>query len=71
LGFPRLGRYGTALLFGIMHGNLAAVIPLAFVGWVLAMLYERSGNILAPIVAHVVFNLAPFVLLGLGVEVEV
>ena len=31
-------------------------------------LYVRTGNLLAPITAHLVFNLLPFVLLALGVD---
>lgn len=68
LGWPRLALWSTALLFGAIHLNLAAFLPLSLFGATLAWLYTRTGNLLAPITAHAVFNLAPFVLLALGVE---
>ncbi len=65
----RVGAFaGTALLFGAIHGNAAAFLPLTLFGAALAWLYERTGNLLAPMVAHAVFNLAPFVLLSLGIR---
>jgi membrane protease YdiL (CAAX protease family) len=66
LGWRKSAYLGTALLFGLIHGNTAAFLPLTLFGLVLAWLYERTGNLLAPVVAHAVFNLAPFVLLALG-----
>lgn len=66
LGWRKSAYLGTALLFGLIHGNTAAFVPLTLFGLVLAWLYERTGNLLAPVVAHAVFNLAPFVLLALG-----
>lgn len=59
--------YGVASLgFGIVHGNLAALLPLAVFGGFLAWLYVRTGNLLAPITAHFLFNLVPFALLVTG-----
>lgn len=68
LGWRRAAFAGTAVLFGAIHGNAAAFLPLTLFGAALAWLYERTGNLLAPITAHVVFNLAPFVLLALGIR---
>jgi membrane protease YdiL (CAAX protease family) len=68
LGWPRAALWGQALLFGAIHANAAAFLPLTLFGATLAWLYVRTGNLLAPIVAHAVFNLAPFVLLAAGVE---
>lgn len=68
LGWRRAAFAGTALLFGAIHGNAAAFLPLTLFGASLAWLYERTGNLLAPITAHAVFNLAPFVLLSLGIQ---
>ncbi len=58
---PRFGR-GPALavsgvLFGLLHANWAGFLPLALLGAVLALAYERSGDIRVPIVAHALFNL--------------
>jgi membrane protease YdiL (CAAX protease family) len=68
LGKPRLAFWGTAVLFGAMHGNLAAFVPLVFFGALLAALYLRTGNLLAPMTAHALFNLVPFLLLACGLK---
>ena len=68
LGWPRAALWGQAVLFGAIHANAAAFLPLTLFGATLAWLYVRTGNLLAPIAAHAVFNLAPFVLLAAGVE---
>jgi len=59
-----------ALLFAAMHANLASFAPLAVLGLVFALAYERSGTIAVPILAHALFNLNTLVMLlvGLGVE---
>lgn len=68
----KLGR-GPALLisgviFGVSHMNLAAFLPLALFGVILALVYEASGSIKAAIIAHAFFNLNTilFVLAGLS-----
>ncbi len=55
-GFPRLALWGTALFFAVSHANLMAFLPLAFFGVVLALLYEATDNLLAPIATHALFN---------------
>lgn len=60
----------TATLFGAMHANKAAFLPLAAFGAWLAFLRLRTGTLAAPVAAHSVFNLAPFVLLMLGVDLS-
>jgi len=59
-----------ALLFAAMHANLASFAPLAVLGLVFALAYERSGTIAVPIFAHALFNLNTIgmLLAGLGVE---
>ncbi len=52
-----------SLLWAIMHGSIAFVLPLFFVGLLLSVLYESSGNLMAPIIAHVGFNLSSFILI--------
>ena len=63
LGLPRLAFWGTAILFGLAHLNLMALIPLIFVAIMLTLLYEETDNLLAPIIAHSFFNTANFVVL--------
>lgn len=55
-GHRWVGLWATAFLFGAIHANLAAFIPLTFLAVVFTWLYERSGNLLAPIAAHSLFN---------------
>jgi len=59
-----------ALLFAAMHANLASFAPLAVLGLVFALAYERSGTIAVPIFAHALFNLNTIgmLLAGLGGE---
>lgn len=67
-GYRRLAYGLTAVLFGVIHGNAVAFVPLTLFGLVLAWLYERTDNLLAPMTAHALFNLAPFVMLALGIK---
>lgn len=55
-GYPRLAWGGTALLFALVHANAASFVALTGLALTLAWLYERTGNLLAPIMAHAVFN---------------
>jgi membrane protease YdiL (CAAX protease family) len=60
-GYPRVALWGTALIFAAVHSNLVSFLPLAFFGMALALLYEWTGNLLAPITAHALFNAANLV----------
>lgn len=51
----------TSLLFGIIHVSLVPLIPLAIFGAVLVLLYEYTGSLWTPIVAHCIFNTATLV----------
>ncbi|MDQ6631171.1 MAG: CPBP family intramembrane metalloprotease [Verrucomicrobiota bacterium] len=62
-GFPRLALWGTAFFFAAIHINLVSFVPLVFFALVLTSLYERTNNLLAPILAHSVFNTANFIML--------
>lgn len=55
-GFRRLAWWGTALLFAAVHWNAATFLPLLLFALVLTWLYERTGNLLAPVAAHALFN---------------
>jgi membrane protease YdiL (CAAX protease family) len=67
-GFPRLAMWGTAVVFALTHFNLMTFLPLVFFAVVLTVLYELTGNLLAPILSHSLFNAANFfsILLGFG-----
>jgi uncharacterized protein len=65
LGFPRLAFWGTALIFALVHFNLVSFLPLYVLALALAWIYERTGNLFAPIAAHSMFNALNFALLFL------
>lgn len=46
----------SALLFGALHEGPAAMTGTAVLGAALALLYERSGSLIAPVTAHALFN---------------
>ncbi len=58
----RLPRFAAALLAGLIFGGLhaltgvTAVPPLIFFGFVLALLYEKTGSILPCILLHMLNN---------------
>jgi len=52
----RWGILVTSLIFGSLHFDFIRMIPLAFGGMWLNWLYEKSGSLYAPIVAHSVWN---------------
>lgn len=60
-GFPKLALFGTSIFFALVHLNLVTFAPLIVLALVLTLLYEKTGNLLAPITAHAVFNLLNFV----------
>ncbi|HZL43782.1 MAG TPA: CPBP family intramembrane glutamic endopeptidase [Verrucomicrobiae bacterium] len=59
-GFPQLAFWGTSILFGAIHFNVATLLPLIVLSLMLTWLYERAGNLLAPITAHIFFNALNF-----------
>jgi membrane protease YdiL (CAAX protease family) len=64
-GFPRVALWGTALLFSATHHNAATFLPLALLAVALALLYEKTNSLLAPIAAHSLFNAMNFLVLYL------
>ena len=62
-GYPRLALWGTSGVFAVMHANELTLLPLLIFALVLVHLYETFGNLLAPIVAHSLFNTANFLIL--------
>lgn len=52
-----LAILATAVIFGMMHGRTPHYIPaLIVLGVILGYVYERRGNLAAPIVLHILFN---------------
>lgn len=59
-GYPRTAFWGIALLFAATHMNLLVFLPLVFFAVVLNLLYERTGSLTGPVIAHAAFNAANF-----------
>jgi len=53
----------SALLFGLVHGDAVFFPYIALLGFVNAMLYERTGNLIAPMIVHATNNTLPIVFL--------
>jgi uncharacterized protein len=70
LGYPRVALWGTSILFAVLHFNEPTFVPLLAFGLVLTRLYEGFGNLLAPMVAHSLFNAANFAILMFGDEFD-
>ncbi|MEW6306936.1 MAG: type II CAAX endopeptidase family protein [Verrucomicrobiota bacterium] len=59
-GRPQLALWVTSLAFAAIHGNAMSFVSLAVLGMVLIALYEKTNNLLVPIVTHSLFNLINF-----------
>ncbi len=56
---------GSSILFGLAHwqpGNAGALLPLAVAGAVLALVYYRTGSLVASMLTHALFNSVTVVL---------
>jgi uncharacterized protein len=52
------GMAASAALFAAIHVHPVGLLPIFFIGCVLAYLYERTGTLIAPITLHAVNNIA-------------
>jgi membrane protease YdiL (CAAX protease family) len=69
LGYPRLAWFGVSALFALIHADAAIFVPLFVFALALTWLYEKTDNLLAPIVAHGLFNAANLVVLSIAQNV--
>uniref|UniRef100_UPI00404A6D6F lysostaphin resistance A-like protein n=1 Tax=Cephaloticoccus sp. TaxID=1985742 RepID=UPI00404A6D6F len=60
---------GPGILFAALHMNLASFAPLAVLGIIFSIAYERTGSIAVPIIAHGLFNLNTVVLILSGIGI--
>lgn len=67
-GHPRAALWGTSVLFALIHANKVVFVPLLVLALLLVWLYEKTGNLLAPIVAHATFNAVNFAMFFLAEE---
>lgn len=54
---PSVAIFWSGLLFGLVHGDLYRLLPLALGGWILAYLAQRLNSLWPPIIAHATWNL--------------
>jgi len=65
---PRWVAFGvSAGLFALLHGNWMSALPLFILGLVFAVSYERTGQMVVPMLAHSLFNLNTLLLVLSGV----
>ncbi|HEX4349078.1 MAG TPA: CPBP family intramembrane glutamic endopeptidase [Verrucomicrobiae bacterium] len=55
-GWPKLGWFGVSFLFALMHVNAPTFLPLFALALALTWLCEKTDGLLAPIMAHSLFN---------------
>jgi membrane protease YdiL (CAAX protease family) len=55
-GGRRWAYIGSAALFAAIHLSLLSLLPIFLLGLALAWVYERTGNLLAPIAMHATVN---------------
>ncbi len=46
----------TGLIFGLIHGSMWSLAPLVVIGIILAIVYELTGSLWAPMICHCLFN---------------
>ena len=56
LGRPRLAWIGVSLLFALIHVNAPTFVPLFVLALALTWIYEKTGCLIASIMAHSLFN---------------
>ena len=54
---PSVAMVLSALAFGFFHGNMTQMVYAAILGFLMAYVYEKYHNLLAPILFHAVANL--------------
>ena len=55
-GGRRWAFFGSSALFALIHISVVAVVPIFLLGLALAWVYQRTGNLLAPIAMHATVN---------------
>ena len=60
-GLTKLGWIGVSFLFALIHFNAPTFLPLFALALALTWLYEKTEGLLAPFMAHSLFNLVNLV----------
>jgi membrane protease YdiL (CAAX protease family) len=62
-GRPQAALWASAMLFALIHLSPVNLLSLLFLGMVFVWMYERTQNLLAPILLHALFNTMNFLLI--------
>ncbi len=68
LGWPKCAWLVPSLLFALIHNNAPIFVPLFAFALALTWLYQKTGGLLAPMLAHSLFNATNLVLLFLSTK---
>ena len=63
LGYPKFAWLGVSFLFALIHLNAPTFVPLFVLALAFTWLYEKSDCLLAPMLAHSLFNTANLIIL--------
>jgi membrane protease YdiL (CAAX protease family) len=66
LGWPKFAWFGVSFLFALIHLDAAIFLSLFALALLLTWLYEKTDCLLAPILAHALFNATNLALLLLA-----
>lgn len=62
------GLFLSSLLFAMAHMELYSFIPIFFIGWILAYIFEKTKSLFPIIFLHAVYNLILIIILLRGQE---
>ncbi|MCL4505260.1 MAG: CPBP family intramembrane metalloprotease [Chloroflexi bacterium] len=69
-----IGTFGSAILFGLAHGNIAIAAGVGFMGLLQAVVYERSRSLWTTFLIHAINNsikvVLLYMLLAMGVKLQ-
>ena len=68
LGWPKCAWLVPSLLFALIHNNAPIFLPLFVFALALTWLYQKTGGLFAPMLAHSLFNATNLVLLFLSTK---
>ena len=64
---PGMAMFLSALAFGFFHGNMTQMVYSGALGFLMAYVYEKYHNLLAPVLFHAVANLFSVVVTETGI----
>jgi membrane protease YdiL (CAAX protease family) len=63
LGYPKTAWLSVSLLFALIHMDASVFVPLFVLALAFTWLYETTDCLIAPIFAHMLFNVTGFILI--------